>query len=88
MELTVREAATLLHQSPRTVRDRAARGDLPATKRGGRWVFRSEHLPLDASQQRAVQARAQELRDALDQALPGRAATSSDDKSRTLLDLD
>ena len=76
MELSIREAATLLHQSPRTVRDRAARGDLPAQKRDGHWVIRSEHLPLDARQQRAVQARADELRAALDAALPGRAAAT------------
>ncbi len=88
MELSVREAATLLGRSPRTVRAQAARGELPAVKRGRSWFIRQQDLPLTEPQRRAVQARADEVRACLDEALPGRAASTPGDRRRTLADLD
>jgi excisionase family DNA binding protein len=74
MELTVREAATLLGRSPRTVRDQLVRGDLPGRKRGGRWTIAREALPLTEAQRRALQARADQIREVVEEALPSRTA--------------
>ncbi|MFH1467218.1 MAG: helix-turn-helix domain-containing protein [Pseudomonadota bacterium] len=88
MELSVREAATLLGRSPRTVRAQAARGELPAVKRGNVWLIKGEHLPLTERQRRAVQGRADEVRAAVEAALPGRGATTPGDRRKGLADLD
>lgn len=84
MDLTVAEAATILGVTPRTVRSRLARGELDGRKHGKRWVISRDALPLTEAQRRAVHARAQQVRDAVDQALPGRTGRTA----RTLLDLD
>ncbi len=88
MELTIREAATLMGLSPRTVRAQAARGEIPAVKRGGRWFVRHEKLPLTQQQRRAVQARAAEVRATIDQALPSRHAARTGQRRRSVLDLE
>lgn len=44
MDLTIREAATLLGKSARTVRHMAKTGALPARRVGGRWVVRRDDL--------------------------------------------
>ena len=46
MDLTVREAATLLGCSSRSVRARLARGSLLGQKRGGYWKIPRDRLPL------------------------------------------
>jgi len=84
--LSVKEAATLLEQSPRAVRARLARGDLPGRKRGGRWVIPRSALPLTEAQHRALQARADEIREVVDRALPSRAATRREHKRRSVVD--
>ncbi len=88
MELTVREAAALLGRSPRAVRAQLARGDLPAVKRGGRWRIERRHLPLTEAQRQALQAKADTVRQAVEEALPSRLARTPGQKSRSLADLD
>lgn len=70
MELTIREAATVLGISERAVRSRIRRGTLPARKRGGRWMLSRAALPLDATQRKRLHAKADALRDAIEDALP------------------
>ena len=81
MELSVREAATLMGRSPRTVRAQLARGELPGVKRGGRWRVQRRHLPLTEDQRRALQTKADGIRQLVDDALPGRTATTSTDQA-------
>ena len=88
MEITVTEAATLLGRSARTVRAQVARGELPGIKRGGQWFVNRAALPLTEAQRATLQRKAQGLRDALEDALPGRMAQSSGDRRRGLADLD
>ncbi len=88
MELTVREVATLLGRSPRTVRAQLARGDIPAVKRGGCWSIPRRSLPLTEDQRSALQAKADAVRRAVDAALPSRVATTSGQRGRSVADLD
>jgi excisionase family DNA binding protein len=88
MKLTIREAATLLGRSPRTLRAQVSRGEIPATKRDGRWVVERRHLPLTDSQRQALHARAEQVRSVVDEALPGRLADRPSDRRRSLADLD
>jgi excisionase family DNA binding protein len=88
MELTVREVATLLGRSARTVRAQVARGDIPATKRGGQWVVQRRSLPLTDAQRTALQAKADSIRHAVDEALPSRMARAHADRRRSVADLD
>jgi len=44
---TVAEVAHLLHLSQDTVRRMATRGDLRASRLGGRWLFRKTDLDID-----------------------------------------
>ncbi len=88
MELTVREAAALLGRSPRAVRAQLVRGDLKGVKRGGRWRVERRHLPLTEVQREALQAKADSVRQAVEEALPSRLARTHAQKSRSLADLD
>ena len=88
MELTVREAATLMGRSARTVRAQLARGELKGTRRSGRWHVQAEHLPLTAEQQKALQNRADSVRQAVDAVLPSRTASYKGQRRRSLVDLD
>ena len=88
MELSVREAATLLECSPRTLRARLARGDLPGKKRGGRWKVHRRDLPLTETQRRRLQGKAERVRGAVEDVLPSRLASSSGERRRSLVDLD
>lgn len=54
MELTLKEAATILGLTERAVRARITRGSLPGHKRGGRWVIRRADLDLDPDQRRRL----------------------------------
>ncbi len=69
MKLTIREAATLTGLSPRTLRDRAVRGELGARKEGGTWRLDSARLPLTDSQRATLAARRRRVRDAVEGAL-------------------
>ncbi len=73
MDLSVREAATLLGRSPRTLRGQLARGEIPGRKRGGRWVIPRHELPLNERQRRVLQERGDAMRTALEDALPAAA---------------
>lgn len=88
MEITVTEAAALLGRSVRTVRAQVARGELPGIKRGGQWFVNKAALPLTEPQRAAMQAKADTLRGALEQALPPRLARSGGSLRRGLADLD
>lgn len=88
MELSVREAATLMGRSPRTVRAQVARGELPGVKRNGQWKIQRRHLPLTEAQHQALQDKAQTIRDAVETALPSRLARHAADRTKSILDLD
>lgn len=88
MELSVREAATLMGRSPRTVRAQLARGDLPGIKRGGHWRVERRHLPLTEAQRQALEAKADSIRQVVENALPSRSATRTGERSRSVADLD
>lgn len=88
MLLSVTEAATLLGVQPRTVRARLAKGELPGRKQDGQWVIPRAALPLTESQHRALQARADEIRETVDAALPPRVSARRDRARRSLVDLD
>lgn len=88
MELTIREAAALMGVSQRTLRARAARGDIPARKRGGVWKIQRRDLPLTEGQRAGLQARAEQVRQAVEDALPSRLASHAGDRRRSLADLD
>ncbi len=72
MELSIREAATLLGKSARTVRNQVTAGKLEGFKRGGRWVIPRHALPLDAAQRRRMREKATVLRAAVEGALPSK----------------
>lgn len=74
MKLTVREAATILGRSARTLRGQITRGEVTAVKKGSRWLLDSAVLPMTEAQRRALQARADEVRAAVEGALPPRTA--------------
>ncbi len=88
MELTVREVATLLGRSLRTVRAQVERGELPGVKRKGQWRIPRQSLPLTEAQRRALQAKAETLRQTVESVLPSRLALSTGHRSRSLADLD
>jgi len=88
MEISVREAATLLGRSRRTVRAQLARGDLAGRKRQGRWRVDRRHLPLTEAQHQALQRKADDVRQAVEAALPSRLSRDGGDRSRSVLDLD
>ncbi len=88
MKLTIRESAAILGCSPRTVRARIARGELPAVKHGGRWLLDRSDLPLTDSQRQTLQTRADAIRATVDAALPSRAALRHGDRRRSVVDLD
>ena len=50
MDISLRDAATLLGKSMRQVRYMVQQGKLKADKKGGRWVVRRDDLPLSAGQ--------------------------------------
>ncbi len=88
MALSVKEAAAFMGRSQRTVRAQLARGELPGVKRDGRWWIERHQLPLTESQRRALQAKADDVRTAVENALPSRTARRSGDRSRSVADLD
>ncbi len=69
MELSLSEAADLLGKSVRQLRYAIKKNELPARKKGGRWVIDSEVLPLSNAQRTAAAMRLKNLQDAADEAI-------------------
>lgn len=88
MDLSVREVATLLGRSGRTVRAQLTRGELAGVKRNGRWRVARHSLPLTEAQRRSLQSKADALRQAVEEALPSRMAATPGQRSRSVADLD
>lgn len=88
MELSARETAALMGLSPRAIRARLARGDLPGTKRNGRWCVPRHRVPLTEGQRQTLQSKADTIRDAVEEVLPSRLAESHGRRHRSLADLD
>lgn len=87
MLLSVNEAATLLGCSRRAVRARLVRGDLKGQKDGGQWRVVRDSLPMSAEQHRALQTRANDIREMVEGVLPAPSARTPGDRTRTLGDL-
>ncbi len=88
MELSVREAATLLGRPARTLRGQLKRGEIRGVMRDGAWRIPREHLPMTDAQRAALQGRADEARRAVEDALPSRLAVTAARTPKSLLDLD
>jgi len=86
MDLSLTEAATILDCSPRTLRDRLRRGDVPGTKRGGRWRVARRDLPLTEDQRRELTRRGDAIREAVDDVLARTGRTSR--RRRSVADLE
>ncbi len=88
MLLSIREAALITGTSQRTLRGQLARGELAGRKQAGRWMIEKHSLPLTDSQRATVQARAEEVREAVNEALPSRNGRHAQDRRRSVLDMD
>ena len=69
MNLSIREAATLLKRSERTLRDQVKRGVIRARKVNNKWVIREADLPLSEDRRLARRAQADAVRGAVEKAL-------------------
>ena len=69
MTLSLSDAAAALGKTQRQLRYMIRKKRLRATKVGGRWRIDSDDLPLSDGQRRALGARADTVRQALDEAL-------------------
>ena len=88
MELSLREAAALLGRKERTLRAQLSRGEVRGVKRDGKWVLVRAELPASEAQRARVQARADAIRRAVDEALPSRAASRASYRRRSIVDVD
>ncbi len=88
MELSLREAATLIGRSSRTLRAQLSRGEIVGTKRNGHWTVDRHALPMTDSQRLALQSRADAVRDAVESALPSRLAERPGQRRKSVADLD
>lgn len=88
MDISLREAATIIGRKPRTLRAQLARGEIPGNKRNGRWFIAYQDLPLNEMQRRRLQVQVQEIREAVEQALPSRLTKERNSRKRSLADLD
>jgi excisionase family DNA binding protein len=70
MLLSVEEAAQLLRRPARTVRSMLARGELKGARHNGAWGIPREALPLTDERLAEVQRRAEQMRAAVEAALP------------------
>jgi excisionase family DNA binding protein len=70
MDLTLREAATLLSRSERTLRAQLQRGELRGRKSGRQWLVQSDDLPLTAERRRELARRADLAHEAVEATLP------------------
>jgi excisionase family DNA binding protein len=62
MNLSLAEAAQLLGKSERQLRYLIQKGELPARKKGNRWVLERQDLPLTEGQQHASEHKARRAR--------------------------
>ena len=88
MDLTIHEVATLLGLTDRAIRARIRAGTLAAVKRGGRWLVPRRAIPLNDAEQRALQHRAELMREAVERALPSRATDRLETRHRSLEDVE
>lgn len=88
MDLTPREAATLLGRSERTVRQWLQSGRLAGRRVGSRWLVPRHALPLTPAQRGELMRRADDLRGAVEAALPSRLGDGSRRSHRSLVDDD
>lgn len=88
MELSVKEVATLLGRSTRTIRARLNRGEIKGIKKDGQWRIPRQQLPLTEDQRATLQAKAESIRQTVEKVLPSRLAQTPGQKSKSLLDLD
>jgi hypothetical protein len=70
------------------VRSKAEAGKIAAKRRDGRWIIDGSRLPLSAEGKRAMQSRAQRMRNDLDVALPSLTARGASERTRSVVDLD
>ncbi|MBU0755808.1 MAG: helix-turn-helix domain-containing protein, partial [Planctomycetes bacterium] len=72
MNLTLKEAATLLGRSPRQLRYMIRAGKITALKKDGYWRIESTDLPLTEEQRERLRVRMDEAKVIFDQAVePG-----------------
>ena len=89
MNLTVREAATILRRSERAVRAALATGRIAGHKKGGVWRIPSHTLPMDDAARRALDEKANEIRSAVESALPSQAGLPRSRRRReSIVDLE
>jgi len=69
MKLTLEQAAARLGKSGRQIRYLIQNDRLPAEKVAGRWLIDSDHLPLSAGQQQAIERKERQLRAAVEEGL-------------------
>ena len=69
MNLSIREAATVLGRSERTLRDQVKRGVIRARKVNNKWVIREADLPMDESRRLARRHQADAIRGAVEKAI-------------------
>ena len=81
MELSLKDAATLLGKSPRQLRYLLATGRLKGEKHGKSWRFDPDKLPLTEAQRQSLRDRADTLQEAA-QAAASKAATAAGDGKR------
>ncbi|HEY2294032.1 MAG TPA: helix-turn-helix domain-containing protein [Thermoanaerobaculia bacterium] len=87
MDLSVREVATLLGRSSRTVRAQLARGELAGVKRNGRWRVARQSLPLTEAQRRSLQGKADALRQTVEDVFPSGRARDLAEADRAMVRL-
>jgi excisionase family DNA binding protein len=70
MDLTLREASTLLSRSERTLRAQLQRGELRGRKSGRHWLLSTDDLPLTADRRRELERRAEQAHAAVEATIP------------------
>ncbi len=87
MLISLREAASSMGCSPRTLRARLARGDVVGKKHGSQWRVESDAIPLTNEQRARLHARAETIRQTVDDQL-ARMVQRTKGPRRSLRDLD
>lgn len=72
MELSIKEAASILGKTRRQVAYMIEQGELPAKKNGGRWVIERNHLNVDEQRHQQVSQQQAQFKAVIEEALvPG-----------------
>lgn len=87
MQVSLREAATLLRRPVRTLRGQIARGEIRATKVQGRWQVDVADLPMTEDRQQRFEDRVQHIEAAVDAAIPAQLRTARQKPHRSVVDL-